>query len=166
MTEIGFRSAPIPATDNSACKAALKEAVAYLSKVEQNQARAMDRCRLWANIAELSTKLGDREGAKKAIAFAKEAASELKGNEELRTIGTELGRLGDAAQVIELAKPILGNGHPRETILQEAAYAAADMGHFQAAMQMANELTKEYAEWVTKDIKRMDFIFRSKNGIP
>jgi tetratricopeptide (TPR) repeat protein len=156
-------------TASAAGDKALKEALAALDEASGD---TMIRARLWCDVAALRRERGDRAGAVEALGKARSVA-ESDGQPpigEWRQIGQELARLGDAKAALELAAAVptmLENwrGNPRETVLQEAARAAAEAGHIKAAEEIAAVLPDDPArKGVREEIAREAMIRRADGG--
>ena len=138
------KAAGSPAAKSAAADKALKEALAVLEAAEGD---TMIRARLWCEVAAFHRTRGDRAGAVEALGKSRKVA-ESTGQpaiSEWRQIGAEYARLGDAKAVLDLAAGVptmMENwrGNPRETVLQEAARAAAEAGQIKPAEEVAAAL--------------------------
>ncbi|HET6572977.1 MAG TPA: sigma-70 family RNA polymerase sigma factor [Fimbriiglobus sp.] len=160
--------APVPAADNRPAKEALQQAAKVLDEVERE---SMARTRLWCVVAELYSKLGDPIAARDALDKARAAAAEMKADQytEWRDIGQGYGRLGDVKTVTDLAAAVpaaaIRDGYPRDTILQESAWAAAAAGHARAADQIADALPDgDRKTWAKAAARRLAIAHRARTG--
>jgi RNA polymerase sigma factor (sigma-70 family) len=161
-------AAPIPPPDNRAATAALREAADILDRVETGP---IERSRLWCNVADLRRRLGDREGSIAALLAARTAVEKLGDGQyaEWRSVGEGYGRLGDAQAVIDLVAAIpphvVKDGYTRDTILQEAAFAAAEVGHARAAERIIDAISDQrMPEWVRPEVRRLVILHRAESG--
>lgn len=162
-------AAPVPPPDNRPAENTLKQAVQVLEKAEGD---VRIRAELWCAVADLRYGFGDRTGAAEALrkALAVAGASRQVPVQEWRQIAQSYGRYGDAKAVLELAKLVpetMENyrGNPRQTVLQEAAYAAASAGHIKAAEEIAAALGNEATQkWVRESFQRSEIVARAKAG--
>jgi hypothetical protein len=165
-------AAQVPPRDNKASANAVKDAAEVLGQVK---GESLARCRLWCQVADLRRKLGDRDGAFEALRTARDVADEMKGPSdasrcgEWRGIGQGYGRLGDAKTVLDLAaavpEGVLQNGYPRDAILQESAWAAAEAGHATAAEEICAAIPDEkMKKWIEAESRRLLILHRARGG--
>ncbi len=163
-------AAPVPVTppDNGPSAKALGEAVAALDKVEVN---SKNLSRIWWTVADLRRRLDDPKGTVNALKIAQHVSctSEQTGSNALRPIGEVYGRLGDVTAVIDLAAsvPGVGRSHDKqqETILQEAAVAAAKAGRAPEAEKIAATIVDpEMKTWIKGVIVQQSAVYRAKTG--
>jgi RNA polymerase sigma factor (sigma-70 family) len=156
---------PVPASDNGPAKAALREAERILENVSGD---AMERGRLWCDIARFYAKFGDRDAAKSALVKAK-AVMNANG---WRYVGSGYAALGDAKDVLALAKempppdPRLGNTlSPHDSFLQEPCITAAESGQAKAALAIADAMEDaESRAWFRSFALRRPILDRAKSG--
>jgi RNA polymerase sigma factor (sigma-70 family) len=165
-------AAPVPPPDNRAAKAALGEAARAL---EDATDQPMERARLWFEVARLHAKLDDRPAAEAALGKARQVIDTMGDPKywEWRGLGQGYANLGDVKQVLALTAAVpdtipnyrgTGDGF-RQTMLQEAAVAAAEAGHMAAGLQIADAITKpETKQWVQAAVRRKAVLNRAKAG--
>ncbi|MBP3954578.1 hypothetical protein J8F10_04680 [Gemmata sp. G18] len=162
-------AAPVPPADNRASEEALKQAVEVLNKAGGD---ANTRVDLWCGVAQLRQRLGDRSGALEALREARTISDKRPraAVESWVRFATVLGRFGEAKAVLDLAATVpekmeKRRDNPRNTVLQEAATAAAHAGHTRAAEQITEALTDAAArERLRETIRRSVIVARLKAG--
>jgi RNA polymerase sigma factor (sigma-70 family) len=162
-------AAPVPPPDNRPVEETLAKAVEVLDKLE---GRALERSELWCAVSDLQRKLGKHDDARAALKRAR-AVAEALGKDQYhrwRQIGECYARLGDTKAVIDLAasvpaEEVSEGGYPRDTILQESAWAAAEVGNAQAAKQIADALSDgKGTEWVRSGLRHRLLVHQAKSG--
>jgi RNA polymerase sigma factor (sigma-70 family) len=150
-------AAPTPAPNNKTARAALREAEQALENVAGTP---MERARLWFEIARLHGRLGDRPAAEAALGKAREIVDTMGDQKygEWGGLGDGYARLGDVRRVLDLAAAVPGPAVPgfrgtadefRRSILQAAAFAAAQAGRIETGLEIAKAIRDaEYRTWV------------------
>ncbi|WP_020474944.1 hypothetical protein [Zavarzinella formosa] len=160
-------AAPALPPDNRATVEALREATELL---ESGKIETDEQVKLWCKVAELRGRIGDRRGVMDAIGRACEITDGIAANEsKWRPVVLACVRLGEMVKALELAALLPEDGaNPlclRGRLLMEAAIKAADAGCLNAAEEMADAITDEDDEIMTRrHIGRLGIVAQFKSG--
>jgi tetratricopeptide (TPR) repeat protein len=170
LSGVAVGQGPEPkAAGTAASDQALREAVTRLDEADGD---VVIRARLWCEMAAFRRVRGDRDGAVAALVKARTVAESGKRPpiDEWRQIGQGYAQLGDAKAVLDLIEAVpvkLDNwrGNPRETVLGEAARAAAVAGHIKPAEQIADALPEGTGrKSLRENIARQAMIHQAAGG--
>ncbi|WP_020474947.1 hypothetical protein [Zavarzinella formosa] len=140
-------AAPAAPPQNQAAKEILGQVAGLL---ENGNASAELRGRVWCEIARLRHKIGDREGALKAVRLARSIIEKHEPPiiEGWKTVGETLAWLGETKAVPDLAKSVpesrrLLRDEFRQAVSWQSALMAGATGNVRGAVEIADSLPKE-----------------------